>query len=176
VTEEEAVRQYLALALRIVRRMRSDDPAEDESDAMLALLLAVRRFDPDKGMKLKSWLVAQVPRGIIDLRRLRWGRNERSPKRFRPAPFSVVFEPGQTSNFPTPDPDPSSSLTASDTFAEVSRIVGARNARILQLLINGYSQREAGEAVGLSESGISHVIAKMGERAQAGRLALALEA
>lgn len=84
-TEEELVRQHLGVAeevaKRLSRRCTRADREEMRSVALEALLVAIRSFNPDRGLSLPVWLHHKVRFVAIDLLRVQSGRRGSSRRR-----------------------------------------------------------------------------------------------
>lgn len=86
-TDRDALaEQYLPLAEVIAARMRiAIDPDERQSAAHVALLQAIDRFDPRRGMSFESYLYATVQRALLDAARAADHLPRMSRRRWREA-------------------------------------------------------------------------------------------
>ena len=76
--EEELCREFLPwaqkLAHQFARTQAGDQSAVCESDAVLAMLMSIRSWEPDAGLEMRWWIKRNVKHALVDGVRRRLGR------------------------------------------------------------------------------------------------------
>ena len=146
------------------------------SSAALGLLDAVRRFDPSRGVKLKTYAAYRMRGTILDkLRDTDWvPRLARARKECEPQVKSItsfVFDP-RNGNVEDPEPiergpDPALLAGENDSWARLGQILPARELQVLELYYRDeLTLKEIGVRMGLSESRVCQLHARALRRAR----------
>lgn len=76
--EDELCQEFLpwarSLARQFARQQAGDQQADCESDAALAMLLAIRSWEPEAGLEMRWWIKRNVQHALVDGVRRRLGR------------------------------------------------------------------------------------------------------
>lgn len=109
--------------------------------AKIGLWRAKEHYDPSRGAKFSSFAIQTVKNAIL------------SEMRYRGKPAPVLVPP---------QPIPQNGTFVKDFIASLS----PRDAEIIQMLLDGYKQREIAEKFGISTSAISENIKKIRKEAR----------
>lgn len=151
-TEEALLLEYLPYATRIAERRGRGRLSDDlASDAALALLLALRRYDASRGIPLRSYLGQIIPRLLVDLHRERHGRRGSQRNTARTVPLSEhLAEEAHT---------PARLAELRDEVRHALRCLGRREAMVLWLCLGeGQEQRQVAARLGVVSSRVSQIV------------------
>jgi RNA polymerase sigma factor (sigma-70 family) len=167
--EDELVADYMPLVERLARRRFArvyGNVCYDEwlSDALLGLVNAIRKFDPEKNTSFKTYATVRINGAMLDgernrdhLPRLERQRAKRGEIEPPPPPTSIDSE-GVPESF-CRDED------ASEIFTGLSRCLGDRSALMFTWYYrDGITMKEIGKLLELSESRVSQLMASCRKR------------
>lgn len=176
---EELCVRYKPYALAVARRRFGRSP-EVESDALLGLLRAAQRFDPSKS-NFRTYVARRVLGEVLDGLRSR----DHLPRSMREKvdqdhydnrvapPISIdLLRQGSSFDIPMPrqadEPtEREMALAAALVWAHTAQLCSPREREALRLYVReGLTMTEIGERFGVTESRVSQIIKRAGQRVQ----------
>lgn len=157
------------VANRMKARVASVVDVEDlESGAALGFLQAVRRYEPTRGVALKTFASMRMVGAMRDeLRETDWApRLARARKEHVPVMKSMdKFVPDARYPHESPEAidrrDPHRSAAARDFWSRLRRILSAPEVSVIELYYLGdFTLKEIGQQIGLSESRCCQLLAR----------------
>ena len=149
LAEDELYRRYAARVYTLCRRYLGDrDDAEDlMQDALIQALEKIHTYKYTGKGSLYGWIRRiAVNRAVNQLRRQRWRW--------------VSLEAAGQDNLPEPTEEEVTAIPQEKLLGWIARLPDLRRTVFNLYCLDGYSHREIGEMLGISEKGSASVLAK----------------
>lgn len=149
LAEEELYRRYAARLFSLCRRYTDDaDDAKDlMQETMIRALDRIASYRYGGKGSLYGWISRiAINKAINDIRRRRWRK--------------VSLDLGAQDNIPDPTEEEMAAVPQEKLLEWISRLPDMRKAVFNLYCIDGYSHKDIGEMLGISEKGSAGMLAK----------------
>ena len=148
MAEDELYKRYAARVYTLCRRYAGDHEAEDlMQEALIQALDRIQTFQYRGKGSLYGWISRiAINKAINHIKRQRWKM--------------VSLELGAHDSIPDPTEDEMEAIPQEKLLEWIAKLPGLRRAVFNLYCIDGYSHKEIGDMLGISEKGSAGVLAK----------------